>query len=150
VLDLSPTKLLIIFIVMVVLLGPKRLPEVARQLGAGWRRLREVHGKFDRELRETMPDLPSSQDIVRLARSPITLLNQLADHSFERSEEPQGAPVTFDETGHPPDRATAEVLPIRRDALEPGGPAPASAERATSQVPLPSMAGLDADDPNLN
>ena len=78
-LDLSPTKLIIIFVVVVVLLGPNRLPEVARQLGAGWRKLRDLHSQIDRELRQSVPDLPSSQDIVRFARSPITLLNQLAD-----------------------------------------------------------------------
>ncbi len=37
-LDLGPTKLLVIFIVVVVLLGPDKLPQVARQLGNGWRR----------------------------------------------------------------------------------------------------------------
>lgn len=77
-LDLSPTKLLIVFVVAVVLLGPKRLPRVARELGAGWRKLRELHRRVDSELRQSMPDLPTSQEIVRFARSPITMLNRLA------------------------------------------------------------------------
>ncbi|MGC8472647.1 MAG: Sec-independent protein translocase subunit TatA/TatB, partial [Acidimicrobiales bacterium] len=64
---------------VVVILGPKRLPEVARQLGAGWRKVRELHTRLDSEIRQAVPDLPSSQDIVRFARSPVSLLNQLAD-----------------------------------------------------------------------
>lgn len=78
-LDLSPTKLIIIFVVAIVLLGPKRLPQVARQLGAAWAKARTYTQRIDAELRQTMPDLPSSRDIVRYARSPITLLNELAD-----------------------------------------------------------------------
>lgn len=80
-LDLSPTKLIIIFVVAIVLLGPKRLPEVARQLGAAWAKVRTFSQRIDGELRQTMPDLPTGRDIVRYARSPITLLNELADGS---------------------------------------------------------------------
>ncbi len=78
-LDLSPTKLLIIFVVAVVLLGPQRLPTFARQLGAGWKRLREVHTRIDSEVRQAIPDLPSGQQIARFARSPLTFLDRLAD-----------------------------------------------------------------------
>lgn len=77
-LDLSPTKLLIILVVAVLLLGPKRLPQVARQLGAGWRWLRQLHHQIDQEVRQSIPDLPSSQELVRYARSPVSLLNRLA------------------------------------------------------------------------
>jgi TatA/E family protein of Tat protein translocase len=96
VLDLSPTKLIIIFVVVILLLGPKRLPQVARQLGAGWRKIVSFQQQVERELRETVPDLPSSQDIVRFARSPVTMLNQLAEfpraHVDDLVEDP-GAPA---------------------------------------------------------
>ena len=135
-LDLSPTKLLIIFVVVVVLLGPKRLPEVARQLGAGWRKLRDLHGRLDSELRRTMPDLPTSQEIVRFARSPITLLNQLADHTDE-----------------PPSRADAGAAAsngISSNGTTSNGSGPRTA--APKQVPSArvSSRALDTDDPNLN
>lgn len=76
--DLSPVKLLIVFIVAMILVGPDKLPQVARQLGAGWRRLRQLYEQLDRDVRENIPDLPSTQEIARLARSPVALLNQLA------------------------------------------------------------------------
>jgi Sec-independent protein translocase protein TatA len=78
-LDLSPAKLLIVFIVAVILLGPNKLPQVARQLGAAWRQLSHFRERMEAEVRENMPDLPSTQDIARLARSPVALLNQLAE-----------------------------------------------------------------------
>jgi sec-independent protein translocase protein TatB len=134
VLDLSPTKLIIIFVVVVVLLGPKRLPEVARQLGAGWRRLRELHLQFDRELRQSMPDLPSSQEIVRFARSPVTLLNQLADR--------HGNAVATD-----PEATDGATAPVAADADADAPSAPGWDERWERTPGLPV---LDVDDPNLN
>lgn len=78
-LDLGPTKLLVIFIVVVVLLGPDKLPQVARQLGSGWRQLRQLHQRMEAELRQTVPDLPSTEEIARFARSPMSLLTRLSD-----------------------------------------------------------------------
>jgi len=78
-LDLSPAKLLIVVIVAMILLGPDKLPQVARQLGAAWRQLRGFHERVDAEVRQNMPDLPSTQDIARIARSPVALLNKLAE-----------------------------------------------------------------------
>lgn len=163
-LDLSPTKLIIIFIVVVVLLGPKRLPEVARQLGAGWRKLRDFHGQLDRELRQTMPDLPSSQDIVRFARSPLTLLNQLADQPVE-SPEPlsqDGSVAAGAGTGTGTEGAAATNGSVAAGAPPGGAPntvtsngdgsaRPVQPRRpGPAKVAVPSLAKLDTDDPNLN
>lgn len=77
-LDLSPAKLLIILIVGMVLLGPDKLPQVARQLGSGWRRLKAFTEKVDQDVRQSIPDLPSTRDLARYARSPAALLEELA------------------------------------------------------------------------
>ncbi len=131
-LDLSPTKLLIIFVVAVVLLGPKRLPEVARQLGVGWRKVRELHLRLDRELRQSLPDLPSNRDIVRFARSPVMLLDQLADR---HDDGPVG------EGGGAVEQNAPAVGPVGPTAPPPGPGIAASTLLAPS---------FDTDDPNLN
>lgn len=79
VLSLSPEKLLVVLIVALVLVGPDKLPRLARQLGAGWARLRDLHQRFEEELRQSVPDLPSTQEIARIARSPLSMLSTLAD-----------------------------------------------------------------------
>jgi Sec-independent protein translocase protein TatA len=93
-LDLSPVKLLLFLVVAMVLLGPDKLPQVARQLGAGWRKLQEFRERIDREVRENIPDLPSTHDIARLARSPVALLNELASYEARTDlvEDPGAAP----------------------------------------------------------
>lgn len=45
---LSPTHLLVVLVVALVVLGPKRLPEVGRSLGRGLRDFREaINGSHD-------------------------------------------------------------------------------------------------------
>jgi sec-independent protein translocase protein TatB len=79
VLGLSPVRLLIIVVVALIVLGPDKLPQVARQAGSLWHSLRSLQQRVEDEIREVAPDLPRSSDLVRYARSPVSLLNQLAD-----------------------------------------------------------------------
>jgi sec-independent protein translocase protein TatB len=85
VLNLDPAKLLIIAVVAVILLGPDKLPQVARQVGAAWRSFSEFRHKMESEVRSSIPDLPSSAEIARLARSPSALLNHLSSMDADPS-----------------------------------------------------------------
>jgi len=76
--NLDPAKLLIIALVAVILLGPDKLPQVARQAGAAWRTFNDFRHRMESEVRSSIPDLPSSTDIARLARSPSALLDHLS------------------------------------------------------------------------
>jgi TatA/E family protein of Tat protein translocase len=86
VLNLDPTKLLIIAVVAVILLGPDKLPQVGRQAGAAWRSFNEFRHRMESEVRNSIPDLPSSADIARLARSPSALLNHLSTLSPDEAD----------------------------------------------------------------
>jgi sec-independent protein translocase protein TatB len=79
VLGLSPFRLLIVAVVALIVLGPDKLPQVAKQAGVFWHSLRSLSQRVEDEIREVAPDLPRSSDLVRYARSPVSLLNQLAD-----------------------------------------------------------------------
>ena len=81
--NLDPAKLLIIAVVAVILLGPDRLPQVARQVGSAWRTLNEYRHRMESEVRKSIPDLPSSTDIARLTRSPSALLDHLSNMSAD-------------------------------------------------------------------
>src|SRR5580692_2131356 len=117
-LNLDPGKLLVIGVVAIILLGPDRLPQVARQLGGAWRSFNEFRHRMESEVRNTMPDLPPTSEIARLARSPSALLNHLSNMA-EEDEEPDGSfqpPTLHGENG------TAET------AAGPAPAAPAAAE----------------------
>lgn len=70
---------MVIIAVVLLLLGPDKLPEVAHKLGSWWRTLKNLQARVESEVRQAIPDLPSTGDIARIARSPVNLLNQLAD-----------------------------------------------------------------------
>ena len=79
--NLDPGKLLIIGVVAILVLGPDKLPEVARQVGGAWRSFNEFRARMESEVRSNLPDLPSTPDIARLAKSPTALLNHLSNVS---------------------------------------------------------------------
>jgi sec-independent protein translocase protein TatB len=100
-LGLSPVRLLIIVVVALIVLGPDKLPQVAKQAGSLWHSLRSLQQRVEDEIREVAPDLPRSSDLVRYARSPVSLLNQLADKAkaeaagLRLTGEPEPEPFTM-------------------------------------------------------
>jgi sec-independent protein translocase protein TatB len=88
----NPIKIMVIVAVVLLLLGPDKLPEVAHKLGSSWRALKRIQERVESEVREALPDLPSSGELARMARSPVNLLNQLADQVDAREASP--APAT--------------------------------------------------------
>src|ERR1700679_1359183 len=90
-LNLDPGKLLVIAVVAIILLGPDKLPQVARQIGGAWRSFNEFRHRMETEVRGSIPDLPSSNDIARLARSPSALLNHLSTMDGKGGDRPDGS-----------------------------------------------------------
>jgi len=145
-LDLSPAKLLVIVIVAVILLGPDKLPQVARQVGAAWRKLRDFQQRVDQEVRQNVPDLPSTQEIARFARSPMTVLNRWAALAPEDElvEDPAATDdVAADGDAWPEDRAGG---PEPIDAV-PIDPEPTGVALQIDAVPVDPV---PVDDPGMN
>jgi Sec-independent protein translocase protein TatA len=126
VLSLSPIKLLFVAAVIMLLMGPDKLPEMAHRIGAAWRALKRIQERVESEVREAIPDLPSTGDIARLARSPVSLLNQLADRvdAKEAADAPE-TPIPPEPDGAtlftPPQRAAP---PAVRADVPPSPPDP--------------------------
>ena len=61
--NLTPNEVLIIAMVALVVLGPQRLPEAARQIGKGYRELRKmstsVRAEIDNAIKEPMESITS-------------------------------------------------------------------------------------------
>ena len=93
-LNLDPAKLLVIAVVAVILLGPDRHPQVARQVGGFWRTFNDYRHRMESQVRDSMPDLPSSAEIARLTRSPSALLDHLSTMGTDRGKEAAPSPIT--------------------------------------------------------
>jgi TatA/E family protein of Tat protein translocase len=53
----NPIKIMVIVAVVLLLLGPDKLPEVAHKLGSSWRALKRIQERVESEVREALPDL---------------------------------------------------------------------------------------------
>jgi sec-independent protein translocase protein TatB len=89
--NLDPGKLIVIAVVAIILLGPDKLPQFARQVGGAWRTFSEFRHRMESEVRSSMPDLPPTREIARLARSPSALLTHLSNLPSEDDEAPDGS-----------------------------------------------------------
>jgi len=103
---LSPAKLMVVLVVAVIVLGPDKLPKVARQVGSLWGDFRRLRQRLESDVRGNFPDLPSTETITQAVRSPISFLDSLADtHDTDNGVSPL---VTGD--ARPPDPEGDGVL----------------------------------------
>jgi sec-independent protein translocase protein TatB len=125
--NLDPGKLLVIAVVAIILLGPDRLPQVARQVGGAWRSFNEFRHRMESEVRSTMPDLPPTSEIARLARSPSALLNHLSSMSSDDEDEvPDGSfkpPTSTNGATGPDTNGATPPAPDTNGATAPGADA---------------------------
>jgi Sec-independent protein translocase protein TatA len=105
----------VITAVIMLLMGPDKLPEIAHRVGSSWRALKRLQERMESEVREAIPDLPSTSDIARIVRSPVSLLNQLSDRvdAKETAEAAAAAPSSEvpPEALAPPPLLTSPPLP---------------------------------------
>lgn len=76
---LSPAKLLIILVVALFVLGPDKLPKVAKQIGGLWGDFRKFRERLESDVRGSFPDLPSTDKITQAVRSPLSFLESFVD-----------------------------------------------------------------------
>ncbi len=121
---LSPPKLLMVLVIALIVLGPDKLPSTARRIGALWSDVKRWRSHLENEVRATFPDLPSTTEIARVVRSPLSMLDRLADEHGAQSG------------GEPAAVASSPAEPVRPESAVPGAPS----------VPL----SLDPDSASMN
>jgi sec-independent protein translocase protein TatB len=146
--NLDPGKMIVIAVVAIILLGPDRLPQVARQVGGAWRSFNEFRHRMESEVRGSLPDLPPTSEIARLARSPSALLHHLSTLSPEETapaESPDGAP-------EPPEpNAESTVVANAPNGDAPAAPAADSSAQGTrAPTPIPASTQTPVSQPGAH
>jgi Sec-independent protein translocase protein TatA len=93
---LSPAKLLVILVVALIVLGPDKLPRVAKQIGGLWGDFRKFRERLEADVRGSFPDLPSSDKIAQAVRSPLNFLDDLASADSTENNAIGTTSVTID------------------------------------------------------
>lgn len=68
--NLDPAKLLVILVIGLLVLGPERLPRVARQLGHLWQEFTTARDRLVEEIKEQVPDLPNPRSFRSILIDP--------------------------------------------------------------------------------
>lgn len=69
--DVGGGELLLIVLVILLLFGPKHLPELSRMLGKGWRQLQKAQEELRHQLRELSAELAETSSVERRSTPPM-------------------------------------------------------------------------------
>jgi sec-independent protein translocase protein TatA len=88
----GPAEILVILVVALIVLGPQRLPDVARQIGRALGEVRRLSMGFQRELHDAMDDRPAP--VPATPRPPLEALPPPPGGAEPAGEARPGAPGT--------------------------------------------------------
>jgi Tat protein translocase TatB subunit len=96
--SLGPAEILVILVVALIAFGPKRLPEVSRQVGSAMRELRRMQDSLRDELDSVLhPD----DEQTGATPAPTYEIEAGADHVVHPDVHPDGQPETAPEGSSP-------------------------------------------------
>ena len=124
---LDPAKIFLILVIALIVVGPERLPGLARQLGGMWRELNRMRDKFEQEVRAAVPDL----DLPNIPTSPSRAISGYLTGlvSGQGGTSVTAAVTDSDEMAAQPAFGAATAAPARTSRgarLAPGCPAAGS------------------------
>jgi sec-independent protein translocase protein TatA len=125
--SLGPAEILVVLVIALLVFGPNKMPEIARQVGKGFREFKRVQQHLKSELRDVVSEFDAPSSTV--PGDPVPMLPP--------KDEPVDAapadPAPADPAPLPPAPPAATiadgrpaVTPVEASAPEPGTPAPGS------------------------
>ena len=106
--SLGPAEILVILVIALLVFGPNKMPEIAKQVGKGFREFRRVQQHLKSELRDVVsefdqpstatveqqavPMLPPKDDAVRRTRRDAPAGHRRADARGRRAPLPSAEP----------------------------------------------------------
>lgn len=91
-LGIGPGELVLILIIAVIVLGPEKIPEVARTIGKMTRELKKITEGFETELRRELDEAAKVKD---QAQKELNALTSLPDGTAKATQPPEEQPALF-------------------------------------------------------
>ena len=117
--SLGPAEILVVLVIALLVFGPNKMPDIARQVGKGFREFRRVQQHLKSELRDVVSEFDSPTDA---------------------SAQQQPAPMLPPKDATPEDAAPAAepTAPVIHTTDAPPAPITSDAAAADTTVPLPT------------
>jgi sec-independent protein translocase protein TatB len=109
-LNFGPEKMIVIFFIAMIVLGPDKLPEMARKFGKVMGELRKVSGGFQEEMRRVMDDTTGASGIREIHQDLTKDLKQATSIPTSSGTAPSAAPTTAEPAA--PGATPADAAPI--------------------------------------
>ena len=72
--SLGPAEILVVLVVALLVFGPNKMPEIARQVGKGFREFRRVQQHLKSELRDVVSEFDQPSSTPSVAGDPLPTL----------------------------------------------------------------------------
>lgn len=139
-LNLDPAKLLVIFVLALIVMGPERLPTFAKQLGRAWKTVAGFKEQAEEEIRKAMPDF----ELPKIPKNPSAMVTGFLTDlvSPTNTNSAVSPPEINQETG------AVEKIPYRDSSLPLASPK--SSSRLTYLADESSNKDPQFTDPSMN
>ena len=117
--SLGPAEILVVLVIALLVFGPNKMPDIARQVGKGFREFKRVQQHLSSELRDVVSEFDSPSSTPAAEVDPVPTLPPKDDAAFT-ADLPDAAPMT---PAAPAAPAASTELPAPAPAPEPGAPA---------------------------
>jgi TatA/E family protein of Tat protein translocase len=81
--DIGGGELLLILIAVVLLFGPKKLPEIAQMIGRGMQQVRKAQAQFTSQMNEVQNEVKKSVDDNPITEFKKTIIRDNENHNVE-------------------------------------------------------------------
>ena len=141
--NLGLPEMIFIFLLALIIFGPRKLPEIGRQIGRAMGEFKKASNEFKSQIEGEIRNL-ELEETVKRASDPQILPPQgsVANTSLTDAAAPTGAAVAVHDPAPAPDAPTTLDAAVTPDAA-----APAPAASAHDAAPAPEAAVAPADHP---
>jgi sec-independent protein translocase protein TatA len=117
--SLGPSEILVVLVIALLVFGPNKMPDIARQVGKGFREFRRVQQHLKSELRDVVSEFDSPTNATA-EQQPVPMLPPKDDAAPVDVVEatPAAAPAPAAEAPAPPATDSTTALP----SAEPDAP----------------------------
>jgi TatA/E family protein of Tat protein translocase len=141
--SLGPAEILVVLVVALLVFGPNKMPEIARQVGKGMREFKRVQQHLKSELRDVVSEFDAPSDSPAVDIDPVPMLPPKDDPIVTPADAVApgvggSAPVDPPVTATPAGASTAEPSAPQPAAPQPAAPQPAASPPAAPEPGTPA------------
>ncbi|MDQ1431519.1 MAG: sec-independent protein translocase protein TatB [Actinomycetota bacterium] len=128
--SLGPAEILVVLVVALLVFGPNKMPDIARQVGKGMREFKRVQQHLKSELRDVVSEFDAPSDAPTVDIDPVPMLPPKDDPVVPPPDPvvppTDGRAPGQTPNGHIPVEPPATMTPLGASDGEPAAPKPAT------------------------